>query len=263
MAATILRVSTAGAPQSESGLLHEGRRRYHAFLLRLLAREGVPPGSRLLEAGAGVGLFAAAAEEAGYRVTALEPAPGAAAAARARLRGPVVQTGFAERLELADGSFEAVTLLDVIEHIAGHRQALANAARLLVPGGLLVVVTLNAHSVLRPLLGRRWAWYQDPEHVHLFSPGSLRRDLLSAGFSIRRATTVFSFCKAGESLPALRPLRRLGSVWSVPALGDSLLVVAGKAGAGDVGEEPLHRGPDGRPVVRGRAAGGPLPEGRP
>jgi ubiquinone/menaquinone biosynthesis C-methylase UbiE len=152
----------------------------------------------------------------------------AAAEARSRCRGTVAQQGAEEPFPFPDGWFAAVTMLDVIEHLPHYQLALANCRRVLAPGGKLLVITLNAHSLARPLLGRRWAWYQDPTHVHLFSSRRLARDLVAAGFTVERSTTESNFCSVGEGNRFLKPLRLIGRVVHTPVLGDSLLAVAAR-----------------------------------
>ena len=99
---------------------------------------------------------------------------------------------------------------------------------MLKPGGRLFVITLNAHSLARPLLGRRWAWYQDPTHIHMFTPRMLREGLAGAGLEVETLITESNFCSVGEGTKFLKPLRVIGRVVHTPAFGDSLLAVARK-----------------------------------
>ena len=131
-------------------------------------------------------------------------------------------------LPLHEGAFEAVTLFDVIEHIRGVAQLLDECRRVLRPGGKLFVITMNAWSLARPLLGRRWSFHLDPTHVTLFSKRTLCDSVRRAGFRTERVTTISNFCSVGEGNPRLKPLRKIGRVVASPWLGDSLLVVAAR-----------------------------------
>lgn len=208
--------------------LHPGKVKYLDYLVRLLARHGVPAGGWVLDVGAGYGFFLEALEKAGYEAHGLEISPHAAELARGRTRGSVLVQGAEEPFPFPDGHFDAITLLDVIEHLNDYGTALAHCRRCLKPGGKLVAITLNAGSLARPLLGRRWAWYQDPTHIHMFSARMLREGLEGAGFTVERLVTESNFCSVGEGTKFLKPLRVIGRVVHTPVLGDSLLAIARK-----------------------------------
>jgi len=207
--------------------LHPGKVKYLEYLVGLLRSQGIRDG-RVLDVGCGYGFLLEALEQAGYEAHGIEISAHAAEQARRRTRGEVFQQGAEEPFPFPDGHFDAVMLLDVIEHLAGYPAALAECARCLRPGGKLFVITLNAHSLARPLLGRRWAWYQDPTHVHMFSARMLRQGLEDAGLTVEVLTTESNFCSVGEGTKFLKPLRVIGRVVHTPAFGDSLLAVAGK-----------------------------------
>jgi len=207
--------------------LHPGKVKYLDYLVGLLRSHGVP-GGRVLDVGAGYGFLLEALEKTGYEAHGIELSAHAAEQARRRTRGQVFQQGAEEPFPFPDDHFAAVTLLDVIEHLPRYPAALASCRRCLRPGGKLFVITLNAHSLARPLLGRRWAWHQDPTHVHMFSARMLRQGLQEAGFTVEALTTESNFCSVGEGTKFLKPLRVIGRVVHTPAFGDSLLAVAKK-----------------------------------
>ncbi len=208
--------------------LHPGKVKYLDYLVGLLKSGGIP-GGRVLDVGAGFGFFLEAAERAGYEGYGIEVSAHAAEQARRRTRAQVLQQGAEEPFPFPDAHFDAVTLLDVIEHLPRYPITLASCRRCLRPGGKLVVITLNARSLARPLLGRRWAWYQDPTHVHMFTARMLRQGLEEAGLEVETLTTESNFCSVGEGTKFLKPLRVIGRVVHTPVLGDSLLAVARKA----------------------------------
>lgn len=206
--------------------LHPGKERYLDWLLALLRRHGVREG-RVLDLGAGYGFWLAALVRAGYQAEGVELSPAAAEVARER-SGASVRTGSADDpLPYEDSRFQAITMLDVIEHLPRYDAALAECARVLAPGGKLFVITLNAGSLARPLLGRRWSFWLDPTHVHMFSARRLRGAFTTAGLRTERMATMSNFALVGEGNPFLKPLRSLiGRVVVTPCLGDSLLAVA-------------------------------------
>ncbi len=60
--------------------------------------------------------------------------------------------GDAIRLPVADGSVDAVTIVDALHHIGRPREAIAEAARVLAPGGVLVIRDFDPNTVLGRLL---------------------------------------------------------------------------------------------------------------
>jgi 2-polyprenyl-3-methyl-5-hydroxy-6-metoxy-1,4-benzoquinol methylase len=206
--------------------LHPGKVKYLGYLIRLLRAHGVA-GGRVLDIGAGYGFFLGALAAAGYEPFGLELSPQAAEIARQRPPGATVAVGSAEEpFPFPDGHFQAITLLDVIEHLDRYPETLASCRRCLTPGGKLVVITLNAGSLARPILGKSWSFHLDPTHVHMFSRRLLARSLADAGLRTDVLTTMSNFCNVGEGNPVLKPLRRIGRVVTTPWLGDSLLAVA-------------------------------------
>ncbi len=205
--------------------LHPGKRKYLDYLIDLLRAHGVA-GGRVLDIGSGFGFFLEALERAGYQPHGLELSPQAVATARQRTSAPIATGGAEDPFPFPDAHFAAVTLLDVIEHLDRYPDTLASCRRVLVPGGKLVVITLNAGSLARPILGRRWSFHLDPTHVHMFSADRLRQSLTAVGLVPETLTTISNFCNVGEGNPVLKPLRRIGRVVATPWLGDSLLAVA-------------------------------------
>ncbi|HYL06083.1 MAG TPA: class I SAM-dependent methyltransferase [Thermoanaerobaculia bacterium] len=205
--------------------LHPGKRKYLDYLIGLLRAHGVS-GGRVLDVGSGFGFFLEALERAGYEPHGLEISPHAVAAARQRTRAAIATGGAEDPFPFPDAHFAAITLLDVIEHLPSYPDTLASCHRTLAPGGKLIVITLNAGSLARPILGRRWSFHLDPTHVHMFSADRLRQALTGAGLIPEALTTISNFCNVGDGNPILKPLRRIGRVVSTPWLGDSLLAVA-------------------------------------
>lgn len=119
----------------------------------------VPRGAtRILEVGCGTGAFGAALEEAGARVTGIEPDPDAAAEARGRL-SRVLDVTLDHALAALEGErFDVVVLADVLEHVPDPVAAL-RGLRARLAGGFDVVLSLpNAchAALLAGALQGRW-----------------------------------------------------------------------------------------------------------
>jgi SAM-dependent methyltransferase len=131
----------------------------------------VPERGRLLDLGCWVGFLLAEARDRGWETVGVEPSAFAAAYATERLGLDVRREDlFAAALEA--GSFEAVVLGDVIEHLTDPGAALDQIARLLAPGGVLYLALPDAGSRLAQRMGARW-WSVIPTHVQYFTRGSL------------------------------------------------------------------------------------------
>src|SRR5215217_3707195 len=92
---------------------------------------------------------------------------------------------FQDGTQLPDSSYDTLFMLDVIEHFTRPYDALIEATRVLSPGGVLVLTTPNANSILRPLLGKRWA-LGDETHVFYFTPFSLKNLLGKCGLHVAK-----------------------------------------------------------------------------
>jgi SAM-dependent methyltransferase len=137
--------------------------------------------SRLLDIGCGNGDFLARMRALSWEVHGVEPDPAAAAAARAA--GLDVATGTLADVTWPDGSFDAVTMSSVIEHLHDPGAALASAFRLLAPGGMLHLVTPNGDALGAERFGTHWRGLEAPRHLVLFNRRSLTKLLVACGFA--------------------------------------------------------------------------------
>jgi len=148
-------------------------------------RHGVPRGT-LVEIGPGFGTFAALAREEFDRVVAVEPTPEMAEACRER-GVEVVEMGIEDITDEIEGA-DVACAFEVVEHLFEPRRFLEQSARLLRPGGLVVVSCPNGLGFDISVLGSV-SWAIDPEHVNLFNPGSLSELVEASGFDVLEVTT--------------------------------------------------------------------------
>lgn len=102
---------------------------------RLLDAVGARHGTLLLDVCTGPGFVAAAAAERGCVVIGIDISEGMVAEARKRVPAGEFEVGDAEALPFADASFEAVTCAFGVLHLPEPARALAEAFRVLRPGG--------------------------------------------------------------------------------------------------------------------------------
>lgn len=208
-----------------------------ATLARVEAHVG--PG-RILDVGCWLGFLLAEARERGWDPVGLEPS--AAAAERARERfGLDVRTGGVE--DVPAGTFRAVVMGDVIEHLIDPGSALDRLHAVLVPDGVLALALPDAGSRLARALGRRW-WSVIPTHVQYFTRRSLARLLAEHGYDVLETSTApkaFSVSyylgriegyspRAGRALVAAAARARLADRLWAPDFRDRMLVLARPSG---------------------------------
>jgi SAM-dependent methyltransferase len=137
---------------------------------RELLRRFLPPApARILDAGGGPGAYAAWLAAIGYRVHLLDPVPlhveQARSASAAQPEHPFsAEVGDARHLAVPDASCDAVLLLGPLYHLvdrADRLRALAEARRVLRPGGLLFAAAISRFASL--LDGLRTGALADPE----------------------------------------------------------------------------------------------------
>ena len=110
---------------------------------------------RVLDVGCGAGLASEALALLGHEVLGIDAAPDVIAAARAHADGLVAyRAGAAEDLVREGATFPVVTALEVIEHVTDPAAFLRLLARLVEPGGLLFVSTLNRTA--RSMVVAKW-----------------------------------------------------------------------------------------------------------
>ena len=147
------------------------------------------PHGKLLDVGANVGQFVAAAADC-FDATGLEPSMPAVQWARQHLHAPVeVGSVYDDRPDWT-ARFDAVTLFDVIEHVPSPASALERCRTYLRPGGHLFVTTPDAGSLAARLLGRHWYYIDLKEHIALFNRRNLARLLESCGFQVVETRTI-------------------------------------------------------------------------
>jgi 2-polyprenyl-6-hydroxyphenyl methylase/3-demethylubiquinone-9 3-methyltransferase len=110
-------------------------------------------GRAVLDLGCAGGFMAEALDARGARVTGIDPAAAAVAAATAHAartgREIRYDVGVGEALPYEDGAFDAVVCVDVLEHVSDLSRVLAEVARVLRPGGLFLFDTINRNPVSR------------------------------------------------------------------------------------------------------------------
>jgi SAM-dependent methyltransferase len=156
----------------------KGRRLSARRLLRKL-NAFMKPGS-LLEIGSATGFFLDEAARCGWQVYGVEVSEWATRYAKEKLNLTLFDS--LESLEkAAPGEFDAIVLLDVLEHLTQPKDYLQRLRKKLKPKGILCISTPDIDSALSRILKARW-WGIKWSHLYYFSRKTLYRMLDMAGF---------------------------------------------------------------------------------
>ena len=161
--------------------------------LAFIAERQPLKGARVVDIGCGGGILSESMARAGAQVTAIDLAPEALDVARLH----ALESGLAidYRLVSAEalaaempGQFDAVTCLEMLEHVPDPLSALRACAGLLKPGGRLFLSTLNRtpKAFALGIVGAEYVLGLLPRGTHRYErflkPSELRRALVDLGF---------------------------------------------------------------------------------
>ncbi len=155
---------------------------YAARARRLEAASTRRPG-RALDIGCGQGLLLAQLRRRGWEVTGTELSERSAHFAR-NVLGLDVRVGDVTTLNLPSESFDLVILWHVLEHVPNPLALLREAARLLRPGGTLLVAVPNFGSPEAQFGHAAWFHLDVPRHLNHFDLPVLKSLLEDAGLDI-------------------------------------------------------------------------------
>jgi len=171
----------------------EGRRKFFPAISWLLSQvhhnrardlcSMIPQDSKVLDIGCGDGSFALSLACRGLCVSAVEmPGEGFDRAKKhCGLKVNLIEGPFQSGM-FENGSFNAVTLQHVLEHLSRPRESLHEISCLLKPGGILILSLPNIESRQYGLFGKDWFHLDPPQHLFFMGYESLLRELSEFGF---------------------------------------------------------------------------------
>ncbi len=154
-------------------LYHRVRKRTLLGKLDLIRRyTGIQTG-HLLDIGAGTGAFLYTMQQAGWKVSGIEPDAGSRTRA---LDNYNIALQSPEKLyETTGESVDVITLWHVLEHVHDIHGYMAAIKKTLKPGGTLIIAVPNYTCYDSRIYGKYWAAYDVPRHLWHFSPFSMKK----------------------------------------------------------------------------------------
>ena len=186
-------------------------------------------GRRVLDVGCGDGTYTVAAASRGALVTAVDRSDEMLEAAQQRALDSGAQIRFeradASRLPFGDEAFDVVLAVTVLCFNEDAARTIDEVARVLAPGGRLVLADLNRWSTwaawrrMRAFLGSR-TW----RHARFRSAGELVRLAMRAGLEVQRTAGAVYYPPSELLAQILAPLERPLS--AITTLGAAFVAVA-------------------------------------
>ncbi|HEY6062979.1 MAG TPA: class I SAM-dependent methyltransferase, partial [Chitinophagaceae bacterium] len=126
----------------------------------------------LLDIGSGTGAFVSEMALHGWYATGLEPDEGARQVAKKEYN--IELKGMDQFFNLPAGSFDAITLWHVLEHVHELSACIQQLKTLLKKSGKLLIAVPNYTSKDAAIYKEYWAAYDVPRHLYHFSPQSMK-----------------------------------------------------------------------------------------
>lgn len=153
-----------------------------------------PKPGKLLDFGAGIGAFMRAAMDDGWQVHGTERSDTAIQRAKDEFGVELMR-------DIPDEKYDAITLMDVVEHLRKPAEIVQMLANHLKIGGKLILSTGNYHSWPCLMSGDKWTLFQ-MDHQFFFTPQSLKLLLEKCGLSNFQLLTDFN-----QRLPNMRNVK--------------------------------------------------------
>lgn len=166
-----------------NSLYHTVRKRTLQSKRKLVENEtGLPKGT-ILDIGCGTGAFLDTMKQAGWSITGLEPDDTARQKANELYHIQPQEPG--KLFELTAGTYNAITMWHVLEHVHQLHEYIAQVEKLLATNGRAFIAVPNYTSADAATYKTNWAAYDVPRHLYHFSPASMENLLSQHGLKLK------------------------------------------------------------------------------
>lgn len=157
-----------------------------------VVKEKRGPNQCILDVGCGGGLLTNYLAKMGHQVSGVDLSEQSLEIARQKDETKTVEYKRASAYDLPfpNGHFDAVSAMDLLEHVEEPAQVIKEASRVLKPGGLFFFHTFNRNllSYLMVIRGVEWCFSNAPENMHVYSlfikPEELKQICHSHGLEV-------------------------------------------------------------------------------
>ncbi len=144
-----------------------------AYVSEVLTQKGLSTKQKIIDIGCGAGFIANGLAAAGHEVLGIDlSGPSLAVAEKYAPRGAEVRYKKGDGTELSEdsGTYDVALLLDVLEHVDAPEKLIAEAARMVRPGGLVFFHTFNRTQIARFLAIKAVEFLakDSPKHFHVW-----------------------------------------------------------------------------------------------
>jgi 2-polyprenyl-3-methyl-5-hydroxy-6-metoxy-1,4-benzoquinol methylase len=165
-----------------NSLYHLVRKRTLGAKRRLVINQTGTVKGTILDIGCGTGAFLQTMQEADWNITGLEP--DVVARTKASELYNIQPQEPAKLFELPAGSFNAITMWHVLEHVHELHTYIRQIAALLATNGKAFIAVPNYTSKDADIYKEYWAAYDVPRHLYHFSPQSMENLLSQQGLKL-------------------------------------------------------------------------------
>lgn len=144
---------------------------------------------RALDIGCAAGFFLKTLHDRGWHVDGVELSAEIAAHAQQEFGFDDIHVGTIETSPFQKGSYDLVSMWDVVEHVPEPLPFLQESVSYLKDDGILILETQNVASKFADRLGPKWQHYKHLEHLYHFNPTTIEMLLEQAGLEILENTS--------------------------------------------------------------------------
>ena len=154
---------------------------------------------KILDVGTASGFLLDVAQQRGFEPFGVEISEYSGGIAAAKFGPDHIHIGTLETAPFRAGTFDLITMTDLLEHVPDPLGVLRVAHRLLKPRGYVLITTPNTHSFSCKLMGSRWTHY-NLYHLIYSNPDSMQVIASNSGFRI-------AMCRSAEKVVNIGYLR--------------------------------------------------------